>query len=78
MSDNAIDTVFSIVNKKRKTTKVLSDYKVRGFSKHLNNAQKQGANTVALIGEDEMTNGTIWIKNLETKEESKILLEDFY
>jgi histidyl-tRNA synthetase len=77
MSENAIDIVFSTVNKKRKTTKVLTDYKVRGFSKHLNNAQKQGATIVALIGEDEMTKGTIWIKNLETKEETKIPLKDF-
>jgi histidyl-tRNA synthetase len=77
MSENAIDTVFSTINTKRKTTKVLTDYKVRGFSKHLNNAQKQGATIVALIGEDEMTNGTIWVKNLETQEENKISLEDF-
>jgi len=77
MSENAIDTVFCIVNKKRKTTKVITDYKVRGFSKHLNNAQKQGATLVALIGEDEMENGNIWVKNLETKEENKISLEDF-
>lgn len=77
MSENAIDTVFLTVNKKRKTAKVLTDYKVRGFSKHLNNAQKQGSTIVALIGEDEMTHGTIWIKNLETKEETKILLDDF-
>ena len=77
MSDSATDTVFCAVNKKRQTTKVITDYKVRGFSKHLNNAQKQGATLVALIGEDEMENGNIWVKNLETKEESKVSLEDF-
>jgi len=77
MSEEATDTVFCAVNKKRQTTKVITDYKVRGFSKHLNNAQKQGATLVALIGEDEMENGNIWVKNLETKEESKVSLEDF-
>jgi histidyl-tRNA synthetase len=77
MSENASDTVFKTVNKKRKTTKVITDYKVRSFAKHLNNAQKQGATIVALMGEDEITNKTIWTKNLETKEESKISLEDF-
>ena len=77
MSEDAIDTVFCAVNKKRKTTKVITDYKVRGFSKHLNNAQKRGATIVALIGEDEMSNGTVWVKNLETKEESKPTIEDF-
>jgi len=77
MSENAIDTVFCAVNTKRKTTKVITDYKVRSFSKHLNNAQKQGATTVALIGDDEMEDGNIWVKDLETKEENKISLEDF-
>jgi len=77
MSENAVDTVFCAVNRKRKTTKVITDYKVRSFSKHLNNAQKQGATQVALIGEDEMENGNIWVKNIETKEENKISLEEF-
>jgi len=77
MSEDAIDTVFCAVNTKRKTMKVITDYKVRGFSKHLNNAQKQKATLVALIGEDEMENGTIWVKDLETKEESKVSIEDF-
>ena len=77
MSQNAIDTVFCAVNTKRKTQKVITDYKVRGFSKHLNNAQKQGATLVALIGEDEMENGTVWTKNLETKEENRVTIEDF-
>ena len=77
MSEDATDTVFKAVNTKRQTTKVITDYKVRGFSKHLNNAQKRGATIVALIGEDEMTNGTVWVKNIETKEENKISLEDF-
>jgi len=77
MSENAKDTVFCAVNTKRKQTKVITDYKVRSFSKHLNNAQKQAATLVALIGEDEMENGTVWVKNLETKEESKISIEDF-
>lgn len=77
MSEDAIDTVFCAVNQKRKIVKVLTDYKVRSFSKHLNNAQKQGATTVALIGVEEMENGKIWVKNLETKEESKISIEDF-
>lgn len=77
MSEDACDRVFQIVNTKRKTIKVLTDYKVRSFSKHLNNAQKQGATIVALMGQDEMNDQTIWVKNLETKEENKILLKDF-
>jgi histidyl-tRNA synthetase len=77
MSEEAIDTVFSLVNTKRACGKVITDYKSRGFSKHLNNAQKQGATAVALIGESELLNGTAWVKNLITQEETTIKTEDF-
>ncbi|MBT3882053.1 MAG: histidine--tRNA ligase, partial [Campylobacteraceae bacterium] len=65
------------VSQKRETTKVITDYKVRGFGKHLNNAQKKNATIVALIGENELKDNTVWIKNLETKEEQTISLGDF-
>ena len=77
MCEDAVDIVFSAVYNKRETQKVITDYKVRSFSKHLNNAQKQGATSIALIGEDELNNGTIWTKNFKTKEEKKINLEEF-
>ncbi len=76
MSDNAIDVVFSKVNQKREVSKVITDYKVRGFGKHLNNAQKKGATIVALIGDNELKDGTIWIKNLIKQEEQTIKLGD--
>lgn len=77
MSEEALDTVFSLVNKKRLQGKVITDYKSRGFSKHLNNAQKQGATTVALVGESELADGTIWVKNLDSKEELTLKIEEF-
>lgn len=78
MSEEAIDEVFALVNKKRKEhLKVITDYKSRGFSKHLANAQKLGANMVALIGENELANQTVWFKNLETKEEKTLCKEEF-
>ncbi|MEA3289275.1 MAG: histidine--tRNA ligase [Campylobacterota bacterium] len=78
MSPEALDTVFTLVSKKRQQIKVITDYKSRSFSKHLNNAQKQGATTVALIGEKELEENSVWVKNLETKEESTLILEDYY
>ena len=77
MSEDAVDMVFSCVYDKRETTKVITDYKVRSFSKHLNNAQKQGATKIALIGDDELTNGTIWTKDFITKDEKTISVEEF-
>ena len=77
MCEEAIDKVFKTVAEKRKTIKVLTDYKVRSFSKHLNNGQKQGATIIALMGENEIKNGTIWIKDLISKEEQNIQLDKF-
>ncbi len=77
MSEDAIDTVFKTVALKREDYEVITDYKSRGFGKHLNNAQKKGATVVALIGENELNDGTIWIKDLKTKEEKTINLGDF-
>ncbi len=77
MSEDAIDTVFSLVNKKRSSTKVITDYKKRSFSKHLNNASKQGATKVALIGENELKENTIWVKDLTTQEEATLNIAEF-
>ncbi len=77
MCENAIDDVFKKVIQKRQTTKVITDYKVRGFGKHLNNAQKQGATTVALIGDNEIRDNTIWVKDLNSKKEQTIGFGDF-
>ncbi len=76
MSQDASDLVFTLVNQKRKTQEVITDYKVRNFNKHLKNAQKANATIVALIGDNELKDNTIWIKNLNTKEEKTINIEE--
>ena len=77
MCEKATSKVFSLVNMKRKTIKVITDYKVRSFSKHINNARKLGSTHIALIGEDELTNDTIWIKDFTTKEEIITEIDEF-
>ena len=77
MCPEALDSVFSLVYKKRKSSKVITDFKSRGFSKHLSNAQKQNASIVVLVGETELENKTVWVKNLTTKEEQTIPLDEF-
>ena len=76
MCEEASDLVFSLVNKKRKTSSVISDYKVRNFNKHLKNAQKQNASFVVLVGDNELNNNTLWTKDLNTKEEKTISIND--
>ena len=76
MDDEALDVVFTQVAKKRKTTQVITDYKSRGFGKHLNNAGKKGATRVALIGENELKDNTVWVKDLSSGNEETINIED--
>jgi histidyl-tRNA synthetase len=73
----ALDTVFELVASKRKEIKVLSDYRSRGFTKHLTNATKQGATKVALIGTKELEDGTIWVKDIASNKEMTVDLEEF-
>jgi histidyl-tRNA synthetase len=75
--EEAQDQVFKLVAKKRESLEVITDYKSRGFGKHLNNAAKKGATKVALIGENELKENTIWVKDLITQEENTIKLEEF-
>ncbi|RXK14113.1 histidine--tRNA ligase [Halarcobacter mediterraneus] len=77
MDDKALNLVSKVVNNKRKTTKTIMEYTSRGFGKHFKLAQKQGANIVALIGENELNDNTIYVKNIETQEEKTIKIEDF-
>ncbi|OUR71484.1 histidine--tRNA ligase [Arcobacter sp. 31_11_sub10_T18] len=77
MCDEAIDKVFKKANEKRKDTKTLVEYNSRNFNKHFKLATKQNATIIALIGEDELKNNTIWVKNIKTNEESTIGYEEF-
>ena len=77
LDENSLNMAIKIANNKRKTTKVLVEYTPRGFSKHFAIAEKLQANIVALIGEKELNDGTIYIKNLTTKEDKNLKLEDF-
>jgi histidyl-tRNA synthetase len=40
-------------------------------------ADKVNARHVVLIGEDELKNGTVWVKDLESKEEKTVLLGSY-
>ena len=77
LDEASLNTVLKTANTKRKTTKTIIEYTPRGFGKHFKLAQKVGANIIALIGEKELSEKTIYVKNINTKEESTIKLEEF-
>jgi histidyl-tRNA synthetase len=54
---------------------VTVEYTSKGFKSHMKGADKAHARYVALIGEDEMKNGTIWLKDMETQDEQNVAIK---
>jgi histidyl-tRNA synthetase len=72
MVPEAVEQLIMLANQKRKDDKVTVEYNSKGFKSHMKGVDKANARYALLIGEDELANGTVWLKDLESKEE-KIL-----
>jgi len=77
MTPEAIDTLLQLAIRKRREDKVTVEYNSKGFKSHMKGVDKAHARYAVLLGEDELANGTVWIKDLETKEEKTVSLEEF-
>ncbi len=77
MEPEALDTVLKIAHKKRKSETVYVEYSKRSLKAHLKAADRLGAKLCAVIGEDELKESLIWIKDLETKEERRVGFDQF-
>ncbi len=77
MVEDAVEKLFALATKKRKETKVTVEYNSKGFKSHMKGVDKANARYAVLIGEDELKNSTVWVKDLESKEEKTVALEAF-
>jgi len=77
MDENAISQIFSLGMQKRKTDKVSIGYKARNLKAHLKAADKANASYCVILGENELNNGTIWVKDLINKTETEIAQDEF-
>jgi len=77
MSEEAVESLFTLAAAKRKETQVTVEYNAKGFKSHMKGADKANARYAVLIGEDELANGTVWVKDLESKEEKTVAVEAF-
>jgi histidyl-tRNA synthetase len=75
MVPEAVEKLLLLAAQKRITDKVTVEYASKGFKSHMKGADKSNARYAVLIGEDEMQNGTVWFKDLESKEEQTLPLE---
>lgn len=77
MDDEAVDLVMNLAHAERKEAKVTIDYKAKNLKNHLKAADKVNARFCCVIGENEMKNQTIWVKDLENKTEETISIANF-
>lgn len=77
MSEEAVESLFALATAKRKETQVTVEYNAKGFKSHMKGADKANARYAVLIGEDELANSTVWVKDLESKEEKIVAVEAF-
>ncbi|WP_456389784.1 histidine--tRNA ligase [Hydrogenimonas sp.] len=77
MEPDAIETVLKIAHKKRQSEKVYTEYRKKSLKAHLKAADRMQARLCAIIGEDELKTGEIWVKDLESKEERRIAVNEF-
>ena len=77
MEPKAINTILELAHKQRQNQKVYTEYNKKSLKAHLKAADRLGVKRCAIIGEDEFKAGEIWVKDLETKEEKRIAIDQF-
>jgi histidyl-tRNA synthetase len=77
MVPEAVEKILMLAYAKRAQKKVTVEYASKGFKSHMKGVDKSNARFAVLIGEDELENGTVWIKDMESKEEKIIPLSTF-
>jgi len=77
MSEDAVERLFDLATAKRKETKVTVEYNSKGFKSHMKGVDKAKARYAVLIGENELANDTVWMKDLESKEETTLPMHVF-
>lgn len=77
LDDNAVEILLQIATTKRREQKVIVEYKPKSLKAHLKAADRANAKTIGIIGENELKNETIWIKDLEMKTEHNASLDEF-
>ena len=76
LDENAISKAYKLGMHKRTSDKVTIGYKARNLKAHLKAADKANARYCAILGENELNRGTVWLKDLENKTESEPAQDD--
>lgn len=77
LCEEALELVMKIVIEKRKSTVVHTNYAAKSLKAHLKASDKLALKYFVCIGDDELKNKTVLVKDLETKEEHTVKLSQF-
>jgi len=72
MDENALSTIMALGQAKRAKEKVIIEYAAKSLKAHLKGADRINARYCAIIGENELKEGNIWIKDLQNSSEEVI------
>ena len=77
LDEQDLNTLFNLASKKRISQRVHIEYRKRNLKTHIKNALKMGYQYCAILGSDEVENGTVWVKDLQAKYEEVISQDSF-
>ncbi len=75
MDEEAVPLILKVGQKKRQEEKSIIEYAPKGLKAHLKGADRIHARYCAVIGENELKEGKIWVKDLVLKEEKIIAID---
>ncbi len=77
MNDEAVPAILRLASRIRERSRAIVEYTPKGFKSHMKGAQKANAKYAVLIGEDELSSGTVRVKDISANKESKYNLEEW-
>ncbi len=75
MDESALETVMLLGQRKRETDRVVIEYDAKSLKAHLKGADRVNARYCAVIGENELSEKRIWIKDLQDSSEASIAFD---
>ncbi|MDO5046819.1 histidine--tRNA ligase [Campylobacter sp.] len=76
LDSDGVDFIYKLGINLRKKFKTEISYEAKNLQKHLKNADNKNCEIFLCIGENEMKNGQVWYKNLSSKNEKIISLDE--
>ena len=76
LSDEALARLIPLALELRKAHKVTLEYAPKSFKSHMKGANRANARFALLLGENELKEGKVWLKDIETNKEKTIDFEE--